>query len=237
MDTIIFDLDDTLYDQTLPFKKAVVKQFKQTFTDEEHTKLYIASRKYSDALFHKSITGEVTTVELQTYRITEACKEFGITISYQEAIEFQATYLAEQKKITLFKEVEELLEALFKEKKQLAVLTNGEKAHQTMKIKQLGLSKWIPEDHLFISGEIGHAKPESEVFNYIEEKLQLDKAKTIYIGDSFENDVVGAKQAGWQSIWLNHRHRMPTTLAQPDKVIYHAKDLIEVFRNDYSLID
>ncbi|WP_117168171.1 HAD family hydrolase [Paraliobacillus sediminis] len=237
MDTIIFDVDDTLYDQTLPFKKAVIKQFRRTFTDEEHTELYIASRKYSDALFHKSITGEVTTEELQTYRITEACKEFGITISYQEAIDFQATYLAEQNNITLFKEVEELLDALFREKKQLAVLTNGEKDHQTMKIKQLGLAKWIPEEHFFISGEIGHAKPVPEVFNYIEEKLQLDKTKTIYIGDSFENDVVGAKQAGWQSIWLNHRHRKPTTLAQPDKVIYHTKELLEVFRNDLALID
>lgn len=238
MDTIIFDVDDTLYDQTLPFKKAARNYFKQSFTDEELTNLYIASRKYSDALFYKSTTGEVSVLELQVYRITEACREFDITLRYQDAIDFQKAYLVEQQKITLFKEVEEILDSLLRKNKQLAVLTNGEKHHQTMKIKQLGLEKWIPEAHFFISGEIGHAKPAAEVFDIIENNLHLDKTKTIYIGDSFENDVVGAKQAGWHSLWLNHRNReMPDTLHKPDYVINHASELLTVFRNNLSLID
>ena len=237
MQTVIFDVDDTLYDQTLPFKKAIQKYFNQSFTDKELTELYLASRKYSDSLFFKSTTGEVSIEELQTYRITEACREFGITLSYQEALDFQDAYLAEQHKITLFEEVEELLNNLYQQNIQLAVLTNGEKDHQSMKIKQLGLKKWMPEEYFFISGALGHAKPAQEVFTIIENKLQLDKTNTIYIGDSFEHDVVGAKKAGWQSIWMNHRNRQaPTTPVKPDKVVYNAKELLEVFRNDYSLM-
>ncbi|GGM27742.1 hydrolase [Paraliobacillus quinghaiensis] len=236
MQTVIFDVDDTLYDQTSPFKKAVQEQFTQSFTEKELTDLYIASRKH-DLLFQKNCTGELSIVELQTYRITEACREFGITLSYQEAINFQDAYLAEQQKITLYEEVEELLNILYQQNIQLAVLTNGEKDHQSMKIKQLDLVRWIPEEHFFISGALGHAKPAQEVFTIIENKLQIDRTNTIYIGDFFEHDVVGAKQAGWQSIWMNHRHRqVPTTSVKPDKVVYSAKELLEIFQADYSLV-
>lgn len=35
-----------------------------------------------------------------------------------------------------------------------------------------------------------------EVFDFIEEKMDLDKTNTVYIGDNFEKDIIGAKQAG-----------------------------------------
>ncbi|MEH7236399.1 HAD family hydrolase [Bacillus sp. JJ1562] len=53
----------------------------------------------------------------------------------------------------------------------------------------------------FISGTIGHAKPKREVFDFIEQKMDLDQTKTVYIGDNFEKDIIGAKEAGWQAIW------------------------------------
>jgi putative hydrolase of the HAD superfamily len=31
------------------------------------------------------------------------------------------------------------------------------------------------------------------------------------VGDSWKNDIVGAKQAGWSAIWLN-RHALPLPL-------------------------
>ncbi|MBM7570028.1 HAD family hydrolase [Aquibacillus albus] len=231
MDTIIFDVDDTLYDQALSFKNTFKKMFQESFSDEELDQLYLASRKHSDALFDKSEAGEISILDMQVHRITAACEEFGIPINYQKAVDFQEAYVAEQKKITLFDEVEELLEALYQENKQLAVLTNGEEKHQSMKIQQLGLARWIPEEHMFISGAIGHAKPKQEAFHIIEEKLQLNKKKTVYIGDSFDNDIVGAKQVGWHAIWMNHRNRnMPESPFKPDKIVYNAKELLDEFR-------
>ncbi|MRH41104.1 HAD-IA family hydrolase [Aquibacillus halophilus] len=237
MDTIIFDVDDTLYDQAQSFKNTVKQMIQESFTDEELDKLYIASRKHSDALFDKSEAGEITLLDMQIHRITAACHEFGIPMTREQAIEFQEAYVAEQQKITLFDEVVELLDALYLEDKQLAVLTNGEDKHQSMKIKQLDLEKWIPKEHHFISGAIGYAKPKQEAFQIIEKKLQLDKGKTVYIGDSFDNDIVGAKQAGWNAVWMNHRKRsLPTTTIKPDKTVYNAKELLDVFRHDYSIV-
>jgi putative hydrolase of the HAD superfamily len=231
MDTIIFDVDDTLYDQAQSFHKTVRKLFQEPLSDEEMDQLYEASRKYSEILFDQSEAGEISQFEWQTGRIIAAFKDFNIPLDTEKAAIFHESYVAEQKNITLFPEVEELLNALYKKGKQLGILTNGEEKHQAMKIKQLGLRRWVPAEKTFISGTIGHAKPKREVFDFIEEKMELDQTKTVYIGDNFEKDIIGAKQAGWQAIWMNHRRKdLPTNATyKPDKEVHSAKELLELF--------
>jgi putative hydrolase of the HAD superfamily len=236
MNTIIFDVDDTLYDQAQSFHKTVRKLFQEPLSDEEIDQLYKASRKYSEILFDQSEAGEISQFEWQTGRIIAAFKDFNIPINTEKAAIFHESYVAEQKNITLFPEVEELLNALCKKGKQLGILTNGEEKHQAMKIKQLGLSRWVPAEKTFISGTIGHAKPKREVFDFIEEKIELDQTKTVYIGDNFEKDIIGAKQAGWQAVWMNHRKKdLPANATyKPDKEVHSAKELLDLFEKSLS---
>lgn len=231
MNTIIFDIDDTLYDQAQSFHQTVREMFREPLTDEEADKLYRASRKYSEILFDQSERGEISQLEWQTGRIIAACRDFGIPIDFQKAVAFHEAYVVEQNNISLFPEARELLEALYQQGKQLAILTNGEEQHQLMKINQLGLRKWIPAENIFISELIGHAKPKHETFHFVEKKLNLEQAQTVYIGDNFEKDIIGAKQAGWQAIWMNHRNSsFPNKAAyQPDIEVKSAKELLKVF--------
>ncbi|WP_251555509.1 HAD family hydrolase [Neobacillus muris] len=229
METILFDVDDTLYDQLQPFKLAFEKKF-QHIKDLPIDQLFISSRKHSDRLFNQSEAGTISLLELHTYRLMAACQEFGLEISQDDAIEIQKTYEEEQQKITLVPEVEYLLEHLYQEGKQLGILTNGPYEHQLRKINQLGLGKWIPDEHIFISSAIGAAKPAHEAFQFVEKKLRLNRDKTVYIGDSFDNDVIGAKQAGWNSIWMNHRGRtMPNSTFLPDQIVHTHKELWQLF--------
>lgn len=223
-------MDDTLYDQAETFRRTCKKMLDVSLTEQELNNLYLISRKHSDALFDDQVAGRISIEEMHIRRIKDACAEIGIEITAEQALEFQRFYVQEQGKIELFDEVIELLDCLVANKKQLAVLTNGPEGHQAMKIDQLKLKKWIPDDHLFISGTIGHAKPAKEAFCFIEKKLDLSKENTVYIGDSFANDVVGAKQVGWRTVWMNHRKRaMPESPVKPDKVVYSAKELLDLF--------
>ncbi|SER26682.1 putative hydrolase of the HAD superfamily [Gracilibacillus ureilyticus] len=230
MKTVIFDVDDTLYDQLLPFTHAVKEQIDHDFTNSEIISLYVASRKYSDEVFEKHMSGEISALELQTYRIRKACEEFGLTISYEDAELFQDSYLRYQQQITLFPEIEKLLIKLSNEKRQIAILTNGVHDHQMMKVKQLQLERWVPENHIFVSGAIGHSKPSQKVFQHIENALQLVKDETVYIGDSYENDIAGAKQAGWKAVWFNHRRRkIKEPEWQADYTVDTPADLLPIF--------
>lgn len=231
MDTIIFDVDDTLYDNALSFHKTFRELFEGTFAYEDIDQIYRASRVYNEMLFEKNEAGEITPFEWHTGRIISACNDFDIPIDMYKAATFHEVYVSNQQNIELFNEVEKLLDALYKENKQLAILTNGEENHQSMKIKQLNLTKWIPSDNIFISETCGHPKPKIEVFRLLEKKLDLNPPNTVYIGDSFEKDVLGAKQAGWQAIWMNHRRRkIPDNPPfKPDIEVQSARELLNLF--------
>ena len=87
----------------------------------------------------------------------------------------------------------------------LGVITNGPGDLQRKKLHSLQLAQYIPEKNWLISGEVDLMKPQREIFEYYQKAHQLDQA--IYVGDSFENDVVGANQVNWPVYWFNHRQR------------------------------
>ncbi|UOQ47379.1 HAD family hydrolase [Gracilibacillus caseinilyticus] len=231
MKTIIFDVDDTLYDQSLSFHHTFRKIIASYYSYDELDQIYRRSREYSEILFDKSEAGEISIYEWQTGRIIKACQDFNIVITEAQAASFHQQYKREQAKIQLFPEMEQLLTYLKDSGKQMAILTNGDTEHQTMKIKQLGLEQWIPADHIFISGSYGVAKPKLEIFQVVEQALGCHPDDTVYIGDSFEKDIEGAKHVGWKAIWMNHRKRtVSNTVYEADQEIHHASELLAHFQ-------
>ncbi|WP_017471301.1 HAD family hydrolase [Amphibacillus jilinensis] len=232
MKTLIFDVDDTLYDQLLPFEHAVNETLHINSDKHFIHELYLASRKYSDQVFEQEQRGEWSTLDLQIYRIQQACLDFDIQITTKQAITFQKNYLKHQRQITLFPEIKQLLDHLSHQNVQLGVLTNGNADHQAMKIEQLNLKRWIDHDHFFISGAIGMAKPNPDIFKYVEQHLKHKPTKRWYIGDSYENDVHGAKRAGWQVAWFNHRNRhIPNSTHIPTVTFKDPNAIFDFFSN------
>ncbi len=52
------------------------------------------------------------------------------------------------------------------------------------------------------SNRVGVSKPEPAIFRLALDDLGCAAADVLYVGDSFEKDVVGARQAGLRSAWL-----------------------------------
>ena len=218
MMNLLFDVDDTLYDQLKPFKKAYDKHF--SYTDITIEQLFKLSRKFSDKVFLLSESGQMTKEEMHIYRIQKAFDELGYNISSYQAHSFQETYYHYQKQIELIPDMKNTLDYCKKHNIQLGVITNGPSQHQQQKIKQLNLNHWIKQENIFVSSELGIAKPDSRIFVHVEQKLSLDKKHTFYVGDSFNNDILGAKEVGWKAIWSNRRnHIVPSSVIISDYII------------------
>ena len=56
MDAVLFDVDDTLYDQREPFERAFRQLFGETY-EIDMERLFALSRKYSDEAFEHSQSG------------------------------------------------------------------------------------------------------------------------------------------------------------------------------------
>jgi putative hydrolase of the HAD superfamily len=231
MYSFLFDIDDTVYDQLSPFRQAFTRNFAR-YSHVPLEELYMHSRKFSDEVFEQSEQGEMSREEMHIYRITEAYKMFDIVISSSAARQFQLDYEEQQQQISLLPDIVAALDYCKSLHFGLGIITNGPKEHQLGKIEQLRLNRWISPDHIFISGALGIAKPDKRIFVHAQELMGLDPDTTYYVGDSYENDILGAKQAGWGAIWINGRKRQPVvTDICPDYIIDAQGSIRDVIRS------
>lgn len=231
MTHLIFDVDDTLYNQLAPFINAYDALFRgqHCVLPEE---LYITFRKYSDGVFNLVESGEMSLLDMHAYRITEAFKEYGIEISREDAMAFQKKYAINQTKIELLDGMRAVLDFGKQNNLVMGIITNGPTEHQKNKIEQLGMTRWIKPEHIFISEEMGIAKPDIRLFQQVQKNMNLDPDQTYYIGDSFHNDINGAKKAGWHAIWFNTRnHKIPElSLIKPDYTVTEDRNMLHLIQ-------
>ena len=107
---------------------------------------------------------------------------------------------------------------------RLVLATNGNSITQRNKLKQAGLTTLFKADHLFISGEMGHAKPDKRFFDFIIERLSICPPHAMVIGDDPLNDIEAASQCGLKTCWLSHgRQEWPAI--RPDIVINEITEI------------
>lgn len=201
---MIFDLDDTLYDQMQPFARAVADY---ELTEAQLNQLYLDFRTFADEVFEAAVAGEISLEASHIYRMKSAFAKNGRAISDKTALDLQQRYVYFQGHLELPQDFVAIFETCKWYGIELGIITNGPHRHQERKIRALGLDKWIPSEYTIISGQVGVTKPSEEIFQMMEERLDLPASELVYVGDSFENDVMGSKQAGWQCLWYNHRGR------------------------------
>ncbi len=201
--TIYFDVDDTLYDRSEPFRRS----FHKLYSDDEKLaiKAYRACAERGDEVFLPSQRGEITMEEMYIYRYTKGFEDVGISISPEEALGFQEVYRENQKQIVPGKGVPELLEYCSKAFRSVGIITNGPARKQQDKIRNLGLSRWVRDEMILISGVLKVDKPDPAIFHMAEERAEAKAEQLIYVGDSFYNDIRPACSLGWKTIYLNRK--------------------------------
>ena len=67
----------------------------------------------------------------------------------------------------------------------------------------------------------------------VEHKMNLETYNTYYIGDSINNDIVGAKSSGWKMIWINRREvDISENLGfYPDYIVNDDSKLIDLIKD------
>ena len=202
---ILFDVDDTLYDQFSIFEKSYNKVFGDKYKLDLNL-LYNKSRYYSEHMFKLVETNEKTIEDLYVYRMKKPFEDFGYHISDDDAILFQKVYAENQNYIAISENMKQVIEFCSSNNIKMGIITNGLFINQWQKIEGLGILNWIGINDIFISESVGLSKPDLNLFKYVEEEMNLSKEYTYYIGDSLNNDVLGVDKIGWNMIWLNKRN-------------------------------
>ncbi|MFZ5815619.1 MAG: HAD family hydrolase [Bacillota bacterium] len=98
-----------------------------------------------------------------------------------------------------------VLERLAAAGHRLAVITNGPPGdHQRAKLRRAGLDRFFGE-RVYISGEIGAAKPDARIFLHALRDLGVQPHEALYVGDKAEHDAAAAAAVGMQGVWIDRR--------------------------------
>ena len=198
---LVFDIDDTLYSQMEPLLTACEFSLGRKLPDPEL--FYRIFGKRSAEMFLFSESGQVSIHESRIYRIENTMKDLGIPFTREQAELFQKRYKENQSHLHVSGVMTQLLDECEAAGVKMGVITNGPFSHQVQKFHTLGLDKW-----------------------FAEEKWGMKPENTFMIGDSLENDIAGAKNAGWKTIWMNHhRYTVPEGMEKPDYIAYTEEEL------------
>ena len=92
---------------------------------------------------------------------------------------------------------------------KVAVLSNWDSRLHPV-IEGLGWLDWL--DGVFISAEVGVAKPHRGIFDHAARTLELTPREMLHVGDSAEADAAGAIGAGWSAALLGGVHPGATAI-------------------------
>ncbi len=118
--------------------------------------------------------------------------------------------------------VEELVRYLAA-KYPLTVVTNGFIEVQYEKFDKSGLRDCFT--HIVLSEEVGCQKPNPRIFEEALRMNGLQAQDVVMIGDSWNSDILGAKNAGIDQIWIR-KNKEP--LLPEQNATYIVQDLMEI---------
>lgn len=106
-----------------------------------------------------------------------------------------------------------------------ALLTNGSAAAQRDKIERFDLARHF--DSILIEGELGWGKPDPRVYRRALADLGLEAAETWMVGDNLEWDVAAPQRLGIYGIWIDHKGNgvPPERAVRPDRIIRRIDEL------------
>lgn len=211
---LIFDLDDTLLD----FKRGELEGLRKVLTqagiaDVDLPVALATYEKINRRLWQAYEEQTIDKATIHATRFNELFKALGQPDYDGQTIEKRFRQALNQNNY-LVPYAKELLADLQKQGYTLIAGTNGETQTQELRLSNTGLGVYF--DQVFISDQLGAAKPAPSFFDAIfKANPPMTKKNTVMIGDGLASDIRGAQQYDLDAIWVNlngHQQR-PANLA------------------------
>lgn len=227
---ILFDLDNTLLHLHEYWEESMKEAFRRmTITSTMEINELYSIFKEQDELYCKLYDeGVISLWEFRRDRFIKTMEHFKQVVTNEDAIQFHELFTSlTTQYIKPSVKVDRTL-ALLSKKYLMGVVTNGTPDFQRNKIKQMGLSRFFKDEHLFISEEVGFSKPAKEIYQMAMDAFNVAANEVLFVGDSLKNDVIAPMNHGMLAIWVNnHGESLPADVT-PYAIITSIEQLEEI---------
>lgn len=220
MQTILFDLDDTLLDFRAAERAAITVTLRAAGVEPTPETV----QRYSEinaSQWRLLEQGQITRQTLTVRRFELLFAELGLVCDCRR---IQADYERQLgRQSQLIPGAREVLAALAPYY-DLYAATNGTAAVQDSRLAASGLLPYFRD--VFISQRIGFDKPQREFFERCFAQIPgFRRKQTMLVGDSLSSDIAGGRQAGICTCWYNP-HRQQAGAVRPDYEITSLDELV-----------
>lgn len=182
LSAVIFDLDDTLYNEADYVDQALA-----------HTAAFLAEHAGMPdqaSRFHARMR-ELLAQHGRGKIFDLLCEDEHLTVPVADLV---TAYRATQPQLTLYPDAEALLQTLTAAQILTAVITDGCAAVQHTKLRALHLDERM--DYCLVTNDYALSKPAPEVYTRTLSALGCAPDRAAYIGDNPCKDFIGAKALG-----------------------------------------
>lgn len=223
---LFFDLDDTLwafsYNARDTFEEMYRKyEYDRYFRSFQH--FYELYERRNVELWAEYADGKVTKEELNRQRFLyplEAVGEGDAALAKAFSEDFFAVIPTKSRLMPHAREVLEYLAPNY----NLYILSNGFQELQCHKMRSAGIDRYFKK--VVLSDDIGVLKPWPEIFHFAMSATQSELRDSLMIGDSWDNDITGARGVGMHQVYYNVTGRAEF----PFKPTYQITDLKELLQ-------
>lgn len=197
---VFFDINDTVVNHSQAQRISIRKMSALLGGQkkEEFTKIWNeVAKRYWDLFEEKKITFE----EQRLRRIKEVWHYFNAELSAKQ-IELYAkhytTYYEEA--LVVNPDLKVVIELLHADNIPIGIISNGHGPLQRSRLKAARIESYFKNELIFISDEVGLAKPNQRIFELAEKAAGVGPSEIVFYGDDFKNDIEPAKKRGWKTI-------------------------------------
>ena len=219
---VLFDLDDTLHDDTLAYRRAARRVASDVAREHgvDAEALLAAYVELAES-FWKNLSSEHLGVRLAGLRAQMwAGALAAVGLEDIALAERCGTAYNDYRKgyLQLWPGALELLAALRAAGHKIGLITNGFSETHREKLALLKLEDAF--DEIFIADEVGMLKPDPRLFELACARLGAEPAASAMVGDRYERDIRGAHALGLFTVWVNvHGERVPAGGPVPDAIV------------------
>ena len=193
-----FDVDGTLSDFDTSMRSSLRRALQELEGShpQEAADLSVEALIAASAGVHRKVGSQTLSLKaMRQESFNQAMQSVGIHDD-QLVSHITQVYMSHRfNNVYIFDDVLPTLQAL-SERYAIGLLSNGNSRPEALGIQNLLQFSIFAEDHSV-------EKPDPAIFQILLEQTGCSPEEVLHVGDSIEDDLVGAANAGIKSVWLN----------------------------------
>jgi HAD superfamily hydrolase (TIGR01509 family) len=199
----LFDLDDTLFDHHHCARAALsaIRTLHQCFDAIDPLELERSHARILEVLHLEVLAGRLDLDAARVERFRRLYLSAGIDADPERSAHAAGVYRRGYIDARAAVRGAAPLLAAVREHARIVIVSNNLLEEQQAKLRHCGLDRHV--DVLVVSEEAGMSKPDPRIFQIALQRAAVSAADAVMVGDSWINDIEGARAAGIRPVWFN----------------------------------